>query len=73
MKDRKFEDVLHSIEDAEKDVDKVLDAARLSRTESDRRLSADQKMELLEYLMILVGVLGFFSIIVVMIIIRFGG
>ncbi len=48
MDKRNFEDVVKGVESAEKDVDKVLDAARLQRHEGPgTRLTAEQKMELL--------------------------
>jgi len=46
--DRKFTDVVDAIGSAEKDVDKVLAAARLERRQGpSTRLSADQKFNLL--------------------------
>ena len=52
MDKRNFEDVVKGVESAEKDVDKVLDAARLQRHEGpSTRLSAGQKMDLLMMLM----------------------
>lgn len=55
---RDFEDVVTTIKQAESDVDKVLDAARLERHEErDNRLSAEQKMTLITYGMILIAVI----------------
>lgn len=49
---RNFEEVVKSVESAEKDVDKMLDAARLQRHEGPgTRLTAEQKMDLLMALM----------------------
>jgi len=54
---RKFTDVVEQIKSSEEDVDKVLTAARLNRHEGPPRyLSAQQKMDLLGGLMLLVGV-----------------
>lgn len=52
MDKRNFDQVVETIDKAEKDVDKVLDAARLQRHEGpSTRLSAGQKMDLLMMLM----------------------
>ena len=57
---RNFEDVVKGVESAEKDVDKMLDAARLQRHEGPgTRLTAEQKMELLIMLMGCGTLLGF--------------
>lgn len=46
MDKRNFDQVVETIDKAEKDVDKVLDAARLQRHEGpSTRLSAGQKMD----------------------------
>lgn len=46
--ERKFEEVVQTIRNAENDVDKVLSAARLERHEGPPRyLSADQKMSVI--------------------------
>lgn len=61
---RDFDEVVETIESAEKDVDKVLDAARLQRHEGPgTRLNAEQKMELLMTLMGCGTLLGFMLII----------
>ncbi len=65
--DRKFTDVLQSIGNAEKDVDKVLDAARLERRQgSSTRLSADQKFNLLLAFMMLAFLLALFLVAIVL-------
>ena len=47
MGNRRFDDVVEGIKTAEKDVDKVLDAAKLQRNEiPGTRLNAEQKMTL---------------------------
>ena len=57
---RNFEEVVKGVENAEKDVDKVLGAARLQRHEGPgTRLTAQQKMELLMMLMGCGTFLGF--------------
>lgn len=59
MDERKFTDVVKSIASSEKDVDKVLDAARLLRREGkDRHLSADQKLEIIGNSFLLIGFLA---------------
>ena len=62
--ERKFEDVVKSIASSEKDVDKVLEAARLLRHEGEsRKLNAEQKADLIElgiFAAILIAFLGFF-------------
>ncbi len=64
MDKRNFEDVVKGVESAEKDVDKMLDAARLQRHEGPgTRLSADQKVWLLELVIGCGTLLGFFWII----------
>lgn len=61
--ERKFADVVRSIATSEEDVDKILNAAKLDRHEApSTKLSASQKMELIFGCMILIGILGFFSI-----------
>lgn len=61
--ERKFADVVKSIASSEEDVDKVLDAARLIRHEGEnRKMSAEQKVGLIEMglcVAILLGLLGF--------------
>ena len=47
---RKFTQVVHDIRQSTRDVDKVMDAAGVSRFESNR-LTARQKMELLQMFM----------------------
>lgn len=60
MDERKFTDVVKSIASSEKDVDKVLDAARLLRHEGEsRKLNAEQKTNLIELCILVAGVLGF--------------
>ena len=52
MDKRNFDQVVETIDKAEKDVDKMLGAARLQRHEGPgTRLTAEQKMELLMMLM----------------------
>lgn len=64
MKDeRKFKDVVDGIENAEKDVDKMLHAARLNRYESGRYMSAEQKFWLLVILMGCLTFIGFFLLL----------
>lgn len=51
MDDRKFHQVVETIDKAEKDVDKVLGAARLQRHEGPpTRMTAEQKADLLAML-----------------------
>ena len=46
--ERNYKDVVENIRSAEKDVDKVLDAARLERHESpNRHMTGEQKLVLL--------------------------
>ena len=60
MDKRNFTEVVKGIESAEKDVDKVLDAAQLQRHEGPgTRLTANQKAELLMMLMGCGTFLGF--------------
>ncbi len=59
--ERKFTDVVDTIDKAEKDVDKVLDAARLERHEGpNMRLNAEQKYTIIMTLIGAVSVLVFF-------------
>ncbi len=61
MDERKFTDVVKSIASSEKDVDKVLDAARLLRHEGEsRKLNAAQKLDLAEDIIFAVIILGAF-------------
>ncbi len=48
MKDeRKFQDVVNAVDSAEKDVDRMLDAARLERHEGpNMRMTGEQKYEI---------------------------
>jgi len=63
MDNRKFNDVVDGIASAEKDVDKVLDAAKLERHEREPRyLTASQKMELIIIAMVIFGMLSFLSL-----------
>lgn len=62
---RKFNDVVNDIESAEKDVDKVLKAARLERHES-ARMSAEQKTTIILALIVTFGVLMFFFMMFVL-------
>lgn len=63
--DRKFLDVVQAIEGAENDVDKILEAARLLRHEGEsRRLTANQKFELIEYGILSAAVLAGLAILV---------
>ena len=62
MDERKFTDVVKSIASSEKDVDKVLSAARLLRYEGEsRKLNAAQKMELIEEIIFAAIILGAFG------------
>lgn len=59
MDNRNFDQVVKGVENAEKDVDKMLDASRLQRHEGPgTRLTADQKMDLLMMLIGCVTLLG---------------
>lgn len=59
MDKRNFEDVVKGVESAEKDVDKVLDAARLQRHEGPgTRMTGEQKANLLYTLMGCLTLLG---------------
>lgn len=59
MKDnRKFNQVVHDIRQSARDVDKVMDAAGVSRCDSNR-LTARQKMELIYTLLSGLAVVGF--------------
>ena len=65
MKDeRRFKDVIHTIENAERDKDKFLKASRLSRNEKPRREIDD---------CVLVAVLIFVTIWLMMILVFIGG
>ncbi len=56
--ERRFTDVVDTINNAENDVDKVLKAARLERNEGgDRHLTAEQKSDLIMSGMLFVGCL----------------
>lgn len=59
---RTFEEVVTSIVKAEDDVDKILKAVRLERHESNTRLSAEQKKEIIGWVLLLIGFLSFISI-----------
>lgn len=60
--ERKFMDVVQSIVQSEADVDKILEAAKLNRNERpDNRLSAEQKMELIQGGMLLFGLMALFA------------
>lgn len=62
MDERKFTDVVKSIASSEKDVDKVLEAARLLRHEGEsRKLGAEQKAEIIISAMILFGGCAFMT------------
>lgn len=59
MDSRSFDQVVKGVESAEKDVDKMLGAARLQRNEGPgTKMSAEQKMNLLMMLMGCVTLLG---------------
>ena len=59
MKDnRKFTQVVHDIRQSAKDVDKVMDAAGVSRCDSNR-LTARQKMEMIQMFMAGLAVFAF--------------
>ena len=67
MDERKFTDVVKSIASSEKDVDKVLDTARLLRHEGEsRKLNAAQKMELIEEIIFAAIILGAFGWLLLM-------
>ena len=55
---RKFTQVVHDIRQSARDVDKVMDAAGVSRFESNR-LTARQKMELIQMFMAGLAVFAF--------------
>lgn len=61
---RYFEDVIEAIKDAEIDIDKFLEAARLDRQEREsRRLTSEQKANVIYFALSLVAgliVVGFF-------------
>lgn len=58
-----FEEAVTEIEDAEKNVDKVLEAARLERHEAaPRYLNAEQKMEIIMVLILAFAVIGAFCL-----------
>lgn len=62
--ERKFQDVVDTIDKAEQDVDKVLDAARLERKEgADRHMTGTQKFYLLLALIGAASIISFFSLI----------
>lgn len=64
--ERKFEEVVETIRNAEADVDKVLDAARLERHEGPPRyLSAEQKMNIIYCSFGLLAFLGFLGFMIV--------
>lgn len=64
--ERKFEEVVETIKNAEEDVDKVLSAARLERHEGPPRyLSAEQKMSIIYCLFGLIGWLAFLGFMLV--------
>lgn len=66
IKKRDFEEVVETIRRAEADVDTVLDAARLERREKpDNRLSAEQKMSVINGVMLLIGFLGLLAFLLV--------
>ena len=59
MKDnRKFNQVVHDIRQSARDVDKVMDAAGVSRFESNR-LTSRQKMEMIQMFMAGLAVFAF--------------
>jgi hypothetical protein len=59
MKDnRKFNQVVHDIRQSARDVDKVMDAAGVSRCDSNR-LTARQKMEMIQMFMAGLAVFAF--------------
>lgn len=55
---RSFEAVLSDIEDAEKDKDRFLKAARLQRHEADHKYRIERLTLLLNYLIIILAMLG---------------
>lgn len=59
---RTFEEVVTSIVKAEDDVDKILQAARLERHESNTRLNAEQKKEVIGWAFLLIGFLAFICV-----------
>lgn len=61
---KEFQEVVNTIRDAEKDVDKVLDAARLKRTEGpDRYMTGEEKYNLLLVLILVIACLIFFALL----------
>lgn len=56
-----FKQAVANIEDASRDTDKVLKAARLQRN-PDSYMTGEQKFNLIIGIIVLVGILGFFSI-----------
>lgn len=65
--ERKFYDVVQTIKGAEDDVDKVLEAARLLRHEGEsRKLSAQQKADLIESAIFAAIILGMFAWLLMM-------
>lgn len=61
--DRNFEKVIEAIKNAEIDVDRVLEAAKLQRNEQQsRKLTAEQKASVIETVALILGLLTFFVI-----------
>lgn len=59
---RTFEEVVSSIVKAEEDVDKILQAARLERNESNTRMNAEQKKEIIGWVLLLIGFISFICV-----------
>lgn len=59
---RTFEEVVTSIVKAEDDVDKILQAARLDRHESNTRMNAEQKKEVIGWVLMLIGFISFICV-----------
>lgn len=60
---RTFEEVIETIKNAELDVDRFLEAARLQRQEEQsRRLNSEQKMTIILCSLGLLAFLGFFTL-----------
>lgn len=61
--ERKFEEVIEAIKNAEIDVDRVLEAAKLQRNEQQsHKLTAEQKASVIETVALILGLLTFFVI-----------
>ena len=65
MDKRRFGDVISNMKRAERDVDTVLDAARLSRNETQTRMTGEQKMQVITNLFVLIGAIAFLAFLTV--------